>query len=345
MEKENRIYGLSYVRAIACIGIIFIHAIYSAIVLFGKDLSLAEHIAYRSILNNLMWAVPCFFMVTGILLLNPEKEIAYGKLFKKYIARILGAIVVFGFIFTLLELIFSNDQTGINQILNGLYEVFAGKSWSHMWYLYALVGLYLLLPFYKMITKNSEEKDIRYLLIVLFVFLSIVPLLDIWEINCGFYIHVSTIYPFWLFLGYYMKHWGMKKSKWFYGIMAVLSIAIITLLTWFRWSYEVASLEKFFSYSSCIVIVQTIGIFTCICGSRLLNDSVMGKVLCFIDKHSFGIYLIHLIFIRGIYKHLHFNPFQSFGMFSIIGVVVVSLGLSLVLDILLRKIPVFSKIL
>ena len=53
----------------------------------------------------MMWAVPCFVMVTGALLLDENREVSFDKLFNKYILRVLGALVVFSMVFRIFDII------------------------------------------------------------------------------------------------------------------------------------------------------------------------------------------------------------------------------------------------
>jgi len=343
-NSVNYIKGYTYLRVISCIAIIFIHAIVSALTLFGGDFSLKQIVFYRSIVNCLMWAVPCFIMVTGALLLDPSKQISYQKLFSKYIIRILKVIIIFGVIFTVLETIFDPDKANVKEFLNGLYEIFAGQSWAHMWYLYCLIGLYLLIPFYKKITEHSTKNELKYLLIIYFVFLSIIPVLNAWGIESGFYIHVSSIYPFWLFLGYYLIHYTDRAGR-RAAVLVLAGLILMVICTWIRWNHNVEWLDRLFSYSSVLVVFQGGGLFQLLSGRKLSRFSSLDRLLERIDSRSFGIYLIHLIYIRGIYKYLHFNPFEYGGILGIIGIVIAVFALSYATDYMLKKIPVFRSIL
>ncbi|MCQ2512339.1 MAG: acyltransferase family protein, partial [Lachnospiraceae bacterium] len=70
MEKGNN-NRYSYIRSLACIGIVFLHMIYGAVTIYGGDAAeLPRNISWI-VVNNLYWAVPCFVMVTGALLLDP----------------------------------------------------------------------------------------------------------------------------------------------------------------------------------------------------------------------------------------------------------------------------------
>lgn len=221
---KQHIYGFSYIRSLACIAIIILHTVYSAVLLFGSNIDAEKNIISMAVVDSMMWAVPCFIMVTGALLLETERKITYKKLFGKYILRIFAALVIFGMVFRVFDIIMDKEPVSVAAFLKGLYEIFTGTSWSHIWYLYLLIGLYLLLPFYKKIVDNSSTKEIKYLLAVYIVFLSILPVLEIWGIHCGFYIHVSTIYPFYLFAGY-----AIYKHIFCPGKAASLTILVISM--------------------------------------------------------------------------------------------------------------------
>ena len=275
------------------------------------------------------------------------KPLTYEALFKKYIARILKAIFVFGLIFLLSVMAFTPGRRTLRYFLQGVYKIFTGDTWSHMWYLYCLIGLYLLLPAYKKIAALSEEKDIRYLLIVYAVFLSILPQVEKFGVRCGFYIHVSSIYPFWLFLGYYIHRWGLTRSRRFYSLLGAGATVLLALLTWVRTRWDIAAMDDLFGYSSILVIAQAAGVAGWFFQARAEGFPRLKGLLTNIDGHSFGIYLIHMMFVRLFYKHLNYDPFM-FGPAWLLGVVLlvlVSFVLSYILDWLLKKLPLFRGIL
>ena len=340
----KRIHSYSYIRTFACLGIIWIHVLTSGIAKYGYVNTDAANIAYRSVVNCLKWGVPCFVMISGMLLLDPKKDIRVAYLFKRYVKRILLAIIIFGMIFTILDFAFSGDLT-IGNLSDGLYEIFSGGSWSHLWYLYCLIGLYLLLPFYKMITRCATEQEISYLLLLYVIFLSILPLLQGFGIVCGFYIHVSSIYPFWFFYGYYMKQWGFRKSRAFYLGLLLIATAALILLTVVRWNYDIEAMDALFNYSSFLVIMQSTGMIGFLYRLRVRKDSRTDKVLCKIDQHSFGIYLIHMIAIWVAYTRIDWNPFLHGGFLGVLLLVVLSFFSAYALDALLRKLPLFRVIL
>lgn len=126
----------------------------------------------------MMWyAVPCFFMLSGALLLNQEKEITVSKLVKKYILRMVLILLCFGTVFSLMEIIFTTKSIQCVDVFTAIINVIQGNTWAHMWYLYALLGIYALMPIYKLIANNALDKELKVILFMLFVFISILPTL------------------------------------------------------------------------------------------------------------------------------------------------------------------------
>lgn len=343
MDTSKKIYVFSYIRAISCIAIICLHTIFTAVGIYGKTVQENQLISYRVVMDNLMWAVPCFIMVTGALLLNREKYISYKKIFTKYIGRVLWAIFVFGLTFAFIDIVYSVEPMTMRMVWGQLAEIITGKSWSHVWYLYCIIGLYLLLPFYKKIVNNSTRKEMLYLLVMYVVFLSIVPQLRNWNVNIGFYIHVSTIYPFYFFLGNYL--WEYQSSiKIREKLLIAISTIFISFLSWIGWIREIINMRSFFSYSSILIIVQSIGVFLLLSKINIKIDCLKTFLLK-IDENSFGVYLIHMIYVRYAFKQMDINPFEKGGWLCVIGLIFVITTLSWISVFLLKKIPIFKKLL
>lgn len=108
-------------------------------------------------------------------------------------------LLLFGTVYAWMELLFDERMISVKQVGIALLNVFQGKPWAHMWYLYCLLGLYFMLPVYRILSKHMTDKDLKYYLLVSFVFLSVIPMYKIFGVECGFYIHVASIYPFWIF--------------------------------------------------------------------------------------------------------------------------------------------------
>lgn len=186
-----------YIRAFSIVAVITIHTFYSALLKYGDAASITDQVLYKIIMNMMWWAVPSFLMISGSLLLDTKKTISLKKLYGKYIRRMLIILFTFGLAFSWLEIVFDSKNISIVQLPNALLRVLTGNTWAHMWYIYCLIGLYVLLPVYKLIVDRASNEQLRYILLVLFIFESVFALTKIFGITLGFYCHINTIYPFW----------------------------------------------------------------------------------------------------------------------------------------------------
>lgn len=340
-------------RGLAAISVIAIHSLNSALLIFGgDDKTTISYVLNKAFMNLLWWGVPCFLMITGYLLLNPDKDIPFEKLMKKYVWRIMVVLFTFGTVFSWMEIIFYEKVVSVYQIGKAVLNVFEGKSWAHLWYLYALIGLYLLLPIYKLISKNITDNDLLYFIIICFVFLFIISKLSLFKITSGFYINWG-VYPFWLFLGYAKRRKLFVFTKQNNILLLLLSILAFILLSIACYSLGVDRIETFFGYDSPIVVVMTNSIFNLFmnidnsgeeeCGTTDTHAFV-SNILYKVANNSFGIYIIHMFFVNMFYKVLKINPF-SFGIGTgvILLLIVVNLILSYVGTTIMKKMPILKN--
>ena len=326
--------------------IVLLHTADASVMMYGESISNSEKTISMGMVYCMMWAVPCFVMVTGALLLNPEKEIPYKKLYGKYILRIVLALATFGMIFRCFDIFMNHETWSAANVLQGLWNVMIGKSWAHLWYLYLLIGIYLLLPFYRKIAANSSMKEIWYLLGIYALFLSILPLTGMVDVDLAFYIHTSTIYPFYLFLGWAISNGKLSISKLGGAILFLVGTLLLITVVRYRYMNGVEELAKLLNYSSVFVILQCMGLFALLKESEESEDKVsLGEqILLGIDRCSFGIYLIHMIFIRLILRYWELDPFAS-GTWMIVLLSVGIFAVSWITVKVLKFIPACSRIL
>ncbi len=89
--QKNRIIYADILRIIATFAVIVIHV--SASKWYHSPIREFNWQIYNLYDSLVRWSVPIFVMLSGMLFLNPEKEITTGEIFRKYIFRILLAII------------------------------------------------------------------------------------------------------------------------------------------------------------------------------------------------------------------------------------------------------------
>ena len=343
--SRQSIRYITVLRAVSCIAVVLLHTCLAAGSTF--EMPLRQRTVTMVIRNLTLWAVPCFIMVTGALLLDPERPLPYSKLFKKYVVRIFLAIAVFTALFLITDMVLNGEPKGMEAAAAFLYKVWAGKSWSHMWYLYMLLGLYFLMPFYRMIAAYSKKRDYIYLLSVYFLFLSVLPMLrSITDDDIAFFICVSAVYPLYLFAGHIL-HQGIFHVR-AMPALAVFVLCSCTLsgLTVYAYQTDHALLKDLLgAYSFPVTLLQSLSLFSLFCSAHPEEESIFCRIWRRIDRNSFGIYLIHMLFLKLLYVAAGFDPYQAGGVFMLFPVAIGVFCLSYASVEILRRIPLFRRFL
>ena len=340
----NRILYLSRLKALACVAIVILHTFYAADAFAS---TVTAHSVMLSVRNAMMWAVPCFVMASGALLLDRNRVITTKKLFGKYILRMILALVVFSVIFSLFDT-FTAPRSAEETIKDIFSDIFLGTGWAHMWYLYLMIAIYLLLPIYKLISSNADHGQLKYLLLIYTVFLSVLPFIETMSgKQLPFYICVFSIYPLYLFLGHVLHTGIIKLPKNASGLMFLVCIGITVLLTFYSCnqddsSAKVTSLLGVYSFP--VYISASVGAFGFIRKTKNQPFPVLDTIAAELDNCSFGIYLIHMAVLKYIFAVARFNPFEHGGTITIIGICLVTLAVSYAVTRLLKLIPYVNKL-
>ena len=357
ISSTDRLNELSLIRVLACVGIVILHTVFAASEYFSGSISSGESLASRMIVNNMMWAVPSFVMVTGVLQLDMKKPLTLGKLYTKYIFRIAVALVGCCLVFRIFDMIMDGEPFTFGGVMIAFSELFTGKAWGHLWYLYLLIGLYVLLPFYRKIVAHCTNGELVYLCGAYFVFVSIIPMIEDFGVPIAFYISESIIYPLYLFLGYMIHEGRIHISRYFALGLLVISTAVILGMDIGKLQMGAAIPEALFGYASPVVIAQTVGVFTLLCapaapkalGPAATAEKKMpgtgSKLIALLDRQSFGIYLLHMIFIRLLFRYWGVDPYLTGHGLLLIPIVIGIFLASFILTRLLTLIPGVNKVL
>ncbi len=245
---------------------------------------------FASSYQMMYWAVPVFFMITGVLLLNPDKKITPKQCITKYSYRVLLALIVFGTPFAILKTIIEKHSLNPFYIILAFKAVIENNSFGHLWYLYTLIGIYLVLPYLKKMVNNSKDSEIKFLLIVLFIIDFCFPILsEILCINIAF--ELPFKYPlFYILAGYYFnkdKKRFANKTK-----IIVVFIFMCILLIWGLNYMELAP-NLWTAYTSPLISFLSVLVFIFFLTRQFPKSEKVWKT----DRLCFGVYLIHPLFI------------------------------------------------
>ncbi len=344
---------IDYLRVTSMLAVVMIHICTTAMTDFGDGIGTYKGVLFVSVTNLLHFAVPVFFMISGALLLDPKKEMTLGKLLKKYLMKYAGVILIFCWAFALIEIVFDKHDIQLIYFPQSFLNMIQGKTWAHMWYMYTLFGVMLVLPILRWTVKLAEGKDIIYLIVVFGIFLSVLPFLNkIVDLNIGIQFPIISVYLFHMLLGYWIDtgviHWSSKTS----GIIIACCCVSLVAASYFDVMWNAES-DFIGDYSSPIMIIYAASLFMLLknakykaaekkTGSRVQIS--WGGVIDLLSKCSFGVYIIHMFWINLAYKLFKINPFVPNVFIMMIAVWLIVVLLSVISTIIMRKIPVIKRI-
>ena len=279
------------------------------------------------------YAVPGFIMISGCLLLNPKREVGIKKI-KKYILKMLCILGIFGFGYCLLEYItilgFSN---GFKLIYKSISDLLQEDVWVHLWYIYMLIGLYIITPILRNFIEFADTSTTKFMLGTLFFISMVIPTLnEIFNIQITQFYLESFKYIFIYLMGYYVVNTDIIKEKNIYigGIFGIVSYA---LLGYFKQTG---------SQTNLFIILETMLIVKLFSSGKIKIKN--NKWIDCISKYSLGIYLIHQFWLNLLYKIVGVFPDRFPILIGELIVFLYALILSIISSIILYKLPIIKKI-
>lgn len=338
MTENKHIKFIDYMRVFATICVIMSHIITNTYS-YNKIEHTYIYIIFDIILNYSLVAVPIFLMITGYLLLDDRKKITLKKCFK-YIYRVLIVLLFFGTIFNCVETIFDTKSFSFENFMIAFKDVCVGKTWNHMWYIYMLMCMYMILPFFRIIAANIDKHTYFVFLTVIWIInfaLSSVPALD-WIHD---YFPIYGVYIFYLFAGDYIRKYSFEIDLSLIRKILFVLVFIASILHNFK---ALEDLQVCLAYNGVFSSLFAICLFEYFT-KKINKNNVVSKVICVMSDNSFGIYIMHMIFVNFIIKFLRINfySYENFSFIIFVFEIIIVMLCSLTVSMIMKKIPYLKK--
>ncbi len=320
--KEKRL-DFELLRLIGIICVVFNHTQHRGFELY--------HIPGGSLVNGLVsmilaaWCkigVPLFLMVSGGLLLHKNESLSV--VLKKRVGRMLAALVLFsGVLYCFYTRWGIVEAPGILDFLRRLW----GEGISNpYWYLYAYLGLMLMLPMLRPMAQGMKDETFVYLLGLHVVFQCILETVMVlgdfgapfgtvrlsgWNTTVNFYLPVAEDILFYFLMGYYFSHrfcWekiGGKQLGALWGLTVVSVLVMISLPLW----DIICGHDSIDGILGNLICVPTIAVYITIC-VLVRKHPFGGKGAAWISALggcTFGTYLLEGMLrhgLLGLYDYL-----------------------------------------
>ncbi|WP_161569638.1 acyltransferase [Veronia nyctiphanis] len=343
--NEDRVFYLDLLRTAAILGVIAIHVTGYFVTNYQTYEGITWWVA-NVINSSSRFSIPMFLMLSGALLLN-------GKVAENPLALVKRRVLKLGIPFMIWSLIYfvykhqvvGDTELSIVSFVENLIVEFATNGiYSHLWFMYVILAVYLVSPFIHRAVYGASEKEIRYLLVIWFV-VSIL-LFSIQQVyahfNDGFRyplviidIPLAARYAGYFILGFYLYRFDIKQA-WrdlaiALGAASLLTTPIVTYALTIDAGRLVESFYSPFAVTNCLAAVA---IFL-LCKQRSW-ESLPDKLRTLITAMSaatFGIYFIHMMIQDFVMRYVDLG--QSITMISFM---LVNTFLILVLSFVMVKV-------
>lgn len=297
------------------------------------------------------WCVPVFVMLSGMFFLDPAKTVSAKKLWGKNILRLVTA-----FLFWSAAYILFTYRDALTHLNGGWIEKML-KEWVighyHMWFVYAILGLYILIPILRKLAASLTRRELEYFLLLWLIFSAVLPFLGYLS-GTGLLRTVvnklDVTFPVgfvgYFMLGYYLNTYPLSKRIRFvlYAAGIVLGLGGMLFFSNLFSFYPNDLLDVIHRNLSPMVVLMSIAVFVFFRYeiSRLHFPEWLRRCLPELSGCCFGAFLVHDFFISFAHMAgLNTNTFPA--VFSVLIMLVwVACG-SFLFVWLFRRLPFARK--
>lgn len=320
MDKE-RIAYLDVIRIVACVMVVLMHSPM-------PDCG-APSLALTGISFVTAPCIGLFFMVSGALLL--PTSLSMKEFYKRRLSKVVFPTLIWTFTYLLVKIINGSITVAMSSVV--LSIPFSAQGNGILWFMYVLIGLYLITPIISPWLAKASKNEIELVLglwgiSLLYPILSRVITVN--EGNTGI-LYYFTGYAGYYILGYYLNHYKPRV-----GIIASLLMILIPIIACgiSIHLYQDLDFYRYFWYLSIFVVSMACGWFCLL--SKISVREV--RLLTVASSLSFGIYLSHILIMRSFIWKL--CDYLNFGWpLQIVFTIIMTLVLSFVLAYLLSMLP------
>ena len=297
--------------------------------------------------------VPLFVMLSGALLLQPAKLDEPIRVFlRKRLSRIGLAFGFWSMVYLAWGFYVTNVPVTLSYVVQGIVKDFFTGAWYHFWFIYLIVGLYLITPILRIFISNGNPRITRYLISIWFTGIAIIPLIQLglgYTINAGVFIIGG-------FIGYFVMGNYLQKVTLRPLILHGLLIAsfVDTIFGVWLMTYPLSSLGQnnyFLGYLTVNVIAGSAALFLILLKFKPdwpgTSHTATRRVIQAISNNTLPIFLFHIVILETFERGLlgfkisftNLNPIVEIPLLAAL-TFFITFGLIL----LMRKVPVLKKL-
>ena len=343
MKKSGNSNYLTFINVVSAISVLILHTngcfwSFSATELYWKTANVIESIFY--------FAVPCFFMISGITLMDFYDRYTLKVYFRRRFVKVGIPFLAWSMIGLAEKIIIK--RISLHEIdLKYLYQGIVGTSIVGIyWFFTPLFILYLCIPLFAAVDKDKRKNVFTYLVSIGFVLNILFPFLkDVLHSDFMLPYNITVISGvlIWPPLGWLLHQCELnRESK-----AAIFGLAICGLLMHIIGTYTLSIKEgtiisTYKGYQNVPSVLYAAGIFVFLkdIGIRVMKHGKLNSFISCLGEYSFSIYLIQFVLLDAA---PHFISDTKSILYRL-GAPFVMIPIIIAVTWCMRKIPIIRKI-
>jgi surface polysaccharide O-acyltransferase-like enzyme len=320
-------------RVIAIFGVVLIHSCGQNFYQFGK-IPISDWQSANFLDSLVRASVPLFVMLSGALILKPQGATAKLEELVRRVFKVLLPLISWNCAYLLYLSHHSGQPVKWTSML-------IQPPVYHLWFVYMIIGLYLLLPvFQAVLSMIDERKELQVYLFLFWLLVTCVPIHE--PIPLLNLLQQTSLFAY----GGYFVLGGVIASRksnhgsniaWFFAYLC--GVGVTFFLTYDLSVKSNAPVEVAYNYFSLNVVVASVSAFVLL--SRVRVSDRYAKLCQWVGDRSFLVFFVHVLVLErvassGFMKAIALN-FPA--IFVILSTALVTFFISLFIAALLRLFP------
>lgn len=335
---KTKNYNIEILRALSCVLVLAIHV--SNYYCRGYSEITGGEFVFSVIIDTFArLSVPCFFMVSGALLVGRDENLPHHA---ARIKRFFAILIFWNLVYYFHNIFYMGTEEHLWKLI---YEPME----AHLWYLYAMIPIYLVLPFFQIMFRGMNVKLDRAFMVLSLAMIFIMYLSTFTSEELYFDIPLigDRSYAVYFVAGYMVQKYRkrIRQPGWMF-LMLFLITNMVNIIGTIAISHQTGDFfERLLEYGNPLIFGGSVAFFIWILqmqdGSIALSEGTK-KYMDVFGPCTLGIYLIHILFLDNFKKYVDVTDLSAW-----VAIPVVVVGLLLISYAgvyVIRKIPYLRNV-
>lgn len=297
-----------------------------------------------------IFAVPVFFMISSISLMDYQKKYDTKIYLKKRFSKTVIPFLFWTFMGLLFDIFFLHTVKVSDLTLKVLVDGFINNRFVQIyWFFMPLFGIYLSIPLFASIEEEKRVELFKYLFLIGFIFNGTIPfLLSAFHIDMAWPLGINVVsgYAIFVVMGHLIHKIDFTPNQ----RCIIYFLGLAGLLMHFGGTYyesyalgDVSQIYKNLTYAPIVMYSGAVLLFIKQISEKVMKTNI-SKYVHFIKKYTFPIYLTHYYIIEILNRYLHLTNYTK-SIFYRLGMPFIVIPITIIIAALIRKLRLGKKVL